>query len=128
MAAALCFVVLIGALVVFQLALAAGAPWGRLAWGGQHPGVLPAGYRIASGVSAVAYGSIAVLALDCSGLIDAFPGRFSEAGMWIVFGFLVLGVLMNAISRSRPERLVMTPVASVLAILALLVALAGTSA
>ena len=30
---------------LFQVALALGAPWGALAWGGQHGGTLPAGYR-----------------------------------------------------------------------------------
>jgi len=49
--AAIAFVTLIGLLVLFQLSLAFGAPWGRFAWGGQHPGVLPLGSRIASGVS-----------------------------------------------------------------------------
>ena len=38
-------------------------------------------------------------------------------------GYLALGVLMNAISRSKLERFIMTPVALVLAILALVVAL-----
>ena len=36
----------------FQVALAAGAPWGRAAWGGQHQGRLPARLRIASAVAA----------------------------------------------------------------------------
>ena len=45
--------------------------------------------------------------------------------MWVVVGFLTLGVLMNGISRSRPERFVMTPVVLVLALLALAIALSG---
>jgi hypothetical protein len=45
--AALVFSVTIGLLGVFQLALACGAPWGRLAWGGGHER-LPAGYRMAA--------------------------------------------------------------------------------
>ena len=40
----------------FQVALAAGAPWGAAAWGGANSGVLPMGYRVAS------VGSAAVLA------------------------------------------------------------------
>jgi hypothetical protein len=34
---------------------------------------------------------------------------------WVLAGYFALGVLMNAISRSKPERAVMTPVALVLA-------------
>ena len=46
-------VALSGALVAFQVALAAGAPWGEVSWGGGHVGVLPEQLRVASGVSAV---------------------------------------------------------------------------
>jgi len=123
--AAIAFVTLIGLLVPFQLSLAFGAPWGRFAWGGQHPGVLPLGYRIASGVSILIYGFIALLALDRAGVADVFPNTFSQVGIWVVFGYLTLGVVMNAISRSKPERYAMTPVVLALAILALLIALSG---
>lgn len=122
MIAALAFVALLGLLSVFQIALAAGAPWGRFAWGGQHPGVLPAGYRIGSAVSLLVYSFIALLALDRAGLLSLFPPGFSQVGMWVAFGLLVLGVLMNAISRSKHERYTATPVALVLAVLALLIA------
>ena len=43
--------------------------------------------------------------------------------MWIVYGYFVLGIVMNALSRSKPERYTMTPVVTVLAVLSLLVAL-----
>ncbi|HRN28494.1 MAG TPA: hypothetical protein PK890_02135 [Terrimesophilobacter sp.] len=44
--------------------------------------------------------------------------------MWVVFGFLALGVLMKAVSRSKPERYTMTSVVLALAALALVIALA----
>ncbi|SEB61039.1 hypothetical protein SAMN04489806_1277 [Paramicrobacterium humi] len=125
---AVVFVVLLGLLALFQLALALGAPWGRFAWGGQHRGVLPAGKRVGSGVTVLVYVVIALIALDKAALIDIFPSAFSSVGMWVVFAFLVLSVLMNAISRSKPERVTMTPVSLLLAALALLVALTGTGA
>ncbi len=123
---AIVFSCLLGALGLFQLALAAGAPWGRFAWGGQHAGVLPDRYRVGSAVSALFYVAIAMLALDRSGTLDVVPDGVSRVGMWIVFGLLVLSVPMNGISRSRPERYVMTPVVLVLAGLALLIALGPT--
>jgi hypothetical protein len=36
--------------------------------------------------------------------------------VWAVAGLFTLGAAANAVSRSRPERLVMTPLAMVLAI------------
>ena len=123
---AVVFSCLLGALGLFQLALAAGAPWGRFAWGGQHAGVLPDRYRVGSAVSALFYVAIAMLALDRSGTLDVVPDGVSRVGMWIVFGLLVLSVPMNGISRSRPERYVMTPVVLVLAVLAVLIALGPT--
>lgn len=126
--AAILFTVLIGVLCLFQLALALGAPWGRMAWGGQHPDKLPAGYRVGSVVGIIVYAAFAVLALDRAGVIDVVPDPVSQIGMWIVFGVLVLGTLMNLISRSKPERYAMTPVALALAILAGIIAFQGPAA
>lgn len=120
--AAVLICVALGVLAVFQLALVLGAPIGRFAWGGQHE-VLPARLRIGSAVSIVIYAVIAVLALDKAALVDVVPDAVSTVGMWIVFGYFVLGIALNAISRSRAERLTMTPLCAVLAVLSLLVAL-----
>jgi len=121
-AAAIALCVILGALAVFQLALILGAPIGRFAWGGQHR-VLPAKLRIGSAVAIVIYAVIGVLALDRASVIDVVPDIVSTVGMWVAFGYFVLGIPLNAISRSRPERFTMTPVVVVLAALSLLVAL-----
>ena len=125
MIAALVFVVVLALLGAFQVALALGAPWGRFAWGAQHPDVLPTGYRVASGASVLVCGLLALVSLDLAGVSDVFPNAFSRVAIWVVFGVLALGVLMNAISRSKPERLAMTPVALLLAGLAGWLALTG---
>jgi hypothetical protein len=122
MAAAIALTIILAVLAVFQLALALGAPIGRFAWGGQHR-VLPTKLRIGSLVSIVIYAVIALLALDRSGAIDVVPDGVSTVGMWIVFAYFVLGIPLNAISRSKPERYTMTPIVTVLAALSLLVAL-----
>lgn len=122
MIAALLLTALLVLLAVFQLALALGAPLGHFAWGGQHR-VLPSRLRIGSTVSIVIYAGIALIALDRAGLVEAFPGTFSIVGMWVVFAYFVLGIGLNAISRSKPERFTMVPVTVVLAALSLLVAL-----
>jgi hypothetical protein len=122
MLAAVALCVILAALAVFQLALALGAPVGRFAWGGQHR-VLPTRLRIGSAVSIVIYAVIAVLALDRAGAVDVVSDVVSTVGMWVVFAYFVLGIPMNAISRSTAERYTMTPIVTVLAVLSLLIAL-----
>jgi hypothetical protein len=116
-------VVLLAALAVFQLALVAGAPLGRFAWGGQHA-VLPTRLRVGSAVSVPLYALFAVLLLQAAGAVSVLPERLADVGLWVLTGYLALGVALNAISRSRSERLVMTPVALALAVVCLVLALA----
>ncbi|HYI50074.1 MAG TPA: hypothetical protein VEX42_00735 [Microbacterium sp.] len=119
---ALALTVILAALAIFQFALILGAPLGRYAWGGQHR-VLPARQRIGSAVAIVIYALIVAIAWDRLGAIDVFPEGFSVIAMWVVFGYFVLGILLNAISRSREERLVMVPVTIVLSVLSFFIAL-----
>ena len=119
---ALALTVVLAALAIFQSALVFGAPLGRFAWGGTHR-VLPARLRVGSAVSIVIYALIDVIAWDRVGAIDVFPEPFSEVAMWVIFGYFVLGILMNAISRSKPERNLMVPVSIVLAVLSFLIAM-----
>ena len=114
--------VLLGALAVLQVLLAAGAPWGRLAWGGQHV-VLPRRLRIGSATSVVLYVAIALVLLQRADAVSVLPHGLVGVLIWVLTGYFALGVVMNAVSRSRPERLVMTPVALALAGSCLLLAL-----
>jgi hypothetical protein len=114
MTVALIGAVLLAALAVFQASLVAGAPWGRLAWGGQHV-VLPTNLRVGSAVSIALYGLFAVFMLQAAGAVEVLPRGLVDVGIWVLAGYFILGVVMNAVSRSRPERLVMTPVVLALA-------------
>ena len=122
--AAFIAVALIGALVVFQLALAAGAPFGAAAWGGRNPGVLPNGLRIASAiVGLVVYPIMAAVILAAAGLVDDdWLPIDPTVAMWVFTAFFALGAVVNAISRSAPER-IWAPVSAVLAICCALIAL-----
>jgi hypothetical protein len=123
--AAVVFVAILAALAVFQLALVAGAPLGRFAWGGQDR-VLPSRKRIGSVVSVVLYVAFALLALERAGILDLLPKGADTVvlvAMWVVAGYLALGILMNLASRSKPERYVMTPVVTVLAALGVVLAI-----
>jgi hypothetical protein len=115
--------VLLGALAVFQTALAAGAPLGRFAWGGQYE-VLPSRLRVGSVISIALYAVFALLMLQAAGVVAVLPQGLAGVAIWVLAGYFALGIVMNAASRSRPERLVMTPVVVVLGAAALVLALA----
>ena len=51
---------------------------------------------------------------DGVSVIDMFPHPFAEVAMWVIFAYFVLGIGMNAISRSKPERYTMVPMSAAL--------------
>ena len=89
---------------LFQVALAAGAPWGAAAWGGANAGVLPVGFRVASGVSALVW--VGVAAVAAGRLLGPVGRRRLLLG---VAAYSTLGVAMNAASPSDVERAVWVP-------------------
>jgi hypothetical protein len=89
----------------FQAALAAGAPYGHLAWGGAGGvGVLPARLRVASAASAGVWLGAATLVLNGHRLATRR-----------IAGLLVVGSAMNAASPSRAEARLWAPAALALA-------------
>lgn len=100
-----------GTIGVFQAALAAGAPWGRAAYGGAHPGVLPPRLRATSAAAAGAYGGLAYLVW--TDRLEPGAQRWAYSGLSALFA---VGTVMNALSRSPVERAVWTPVAGTLSI------------
>lgn len=120
--AALSLALLLGALGLFQLALVAGAPLGRFAWGGGHR-VLPRALRIGSLVSILIYLLLSMVMLDRADLVPWLPAGFAGPLAWVVAGYFGLGTGLNLASRSPPERAVMSPLAAILCALSVVVAL-----
>lgn len=115
---------LLAGLTVLQALLVAGQPLGRFAWGGQHR-VLPTKLRIGSAVSIVLYALFALIIVGrAEQALAGIGAGATDVGIWGLTAYFVVGVGMNAVSRSRPERLLMTPVALVLAVVCLVLALA----
>lgn len=114
---------LLATLAVFQTALSCGAPWGRFAWGGAHR-VLPRRLRIGSALSVVLYAAFALLLLSRAGVVPGADSAVIVVLTWVLFGYFVVGVALNAISRSPAERWTMTPVCVMLAVMTLIIALA----
>ena len=114
---------ILAGLAVFQGALIAGAPLGRMAWGGQH-NVLPPRLRIASAASIATYGLFAYVALAKANFAPSLINEsFTAVLTWVLTAYFTLGVVLNGVSRSKSERLVMTPLAFILAALYLTLAM-----
>ena len=122
-AAAFAFAGLTAVVMAFQLALAAGAPWGAYAMGGKFPGVFPPQMRIAALVQTALLAAIAGVVLARAGL--ALPAWETTSGwlIWGVVAFSAVGVVLNLITPSRMERLIWAPVAVLLLLSSLRVAL-----
>lgn len=102
---AILLVIMLGIMVVFQAALVIGLPCGKMAWGGQHTGKLPNNLRIASAISALFFIFCILVVLSYSEANDLIPLGFSKYFLWFLTAYFVLGIFMNALSRSKLERL-----------------------
>ena len=109
--AGLAAAVLLAGVAGFQLAIAAGAPWGPVAYGGAHPGVLPDELRTASAVIAPVYGSLAAVAAGAGG------PRLRRAVLRGTTALMTVGTVVNLASPSLPERLIWVPVTVAAAVL-----------
>ena len=123
-ACALAATAILLALAGLQAQLAVGRPLGRFAWGGAHA-VLPPTLRVASAVSIAIYLAIALVLLDAADVVDVLSGDWTGTAVWVLAGYFLIGVGMNAASRSRDERRTMTPVALALCLLCMGVAAGG---
>lgn len=113
--------VTLAALAVVQGLVATGKPYGRLVWGGQHE-TLPRRLRIGSALSIPLYAGLGWVLMVRAGLLGS-PNGFVDVAVWVILGYFVIGIVMNAVSRSRAERVVMTPACGVLAACSLVIAL-----
>ncbi|MFM6967791.1 MAG: hypothetical protein ACKOWN_02520 [Microbacteriaceae bacterium] len=109
---------------IFQIALAAGAPWGEWAFGGQNKGTLPRNLRASSGLSLILYGvQIAHFGSRVGWWATPFGESTSSVLDWVFVVFFALGTVMNGISRSPKERYTWTPIVLLSLVCALWVAL-----
>jgi hypothetical protein len=103
----------------YQLALAAGAPLGRGAWGGTQT-QLPTSLRLGSAVAVAVYGVAALIVLRRAGYgIRWISPTVARVGTWVLVVVLTLSALINFLSPSPWERFLNGPMALVLAALCL---------
>jgi hypothetical protein len=110
--------------VAFQIALALGAPWGAYAMGGARPGRFSAPMRAGALGQALILALLAVAVLAEAGLVLPTVSASLPWLIWLAVAFSAVGVVLNAISRSAGERRLWLPVALVMLVASLVVALA----
>lgn len=121
LAAIVAVFVLVG-LTCFQLLLAVGVPLGNYAWGGANR-ILPSRLRVASVLASLVYVLAALVILEAANVTDFVASEeIPRAVVWVLGAFFAVGIVMNAISRNKKER-VMALVALLLSVLCVIVAL-----
>jgi hypothetical protein len=113
---------LLGVVVLFQLALAAGAPWGAAAYGGRaalDDGRLPPRYRVASACTAVILAGALWLVLAAGAVISPTPiaENVLGVGAWVLVGLFALNTVGNLAGRHPVERWAAGGITAVLTIL-----------
>ncbi len=117
------FGVLILITVVFQLALATGAPWGSLAMGGRYPGRFPTAIRIAAIVQAGVLALLGMIVWIHTGLVTWGQDLLPPKAIWVVVFVSVITLVLNTITPSKWERRIWAPVTLLMTICSLIVAL-----
>jgi hypothetical protein len=118
---AIIFTVLTAIIVLFQLGLAAGLPWGAASMGGKFPGVYPPKMRLVAVINGLFLVGLSTIVLSKSGLLFPYLLPFSTYAIWFVVAFSLFGTILNAITPSKIER-IWAPVAFVQFVTSLVVA------
>lgn len=123
MYAVIIFLILSTMAILFQLALALGAPWGEYAMGGKFPGKLPFKMRIIAIFQAFVILIFAIIVLIRSGIVLNHFYYIGRVAIWIVVGYFVLGSILNLMTTSKGERLIWGPVTIIMLITSFVVAI-----
>ena len=119
---AIIFASLSGIIILFQLGLALGLPWGKASMGGKFPGKYPPKMRIVSLVNSMLICIIAVVVLIKANLLLPRFKSFSDIIIYFVVGFSLTATIMNILTPSKIERNIWAPVAAILFVTSFIVA------
>ena len=112
-------------LIIFQLLLAIGLPFGRFAYGGKYE-KLPKNLRIMSLIAVGIFIFGIIIVLERATIITIFNNKLlTTIVVWIFAIYLTLNTLMNAVSKSKWEKRIMTPISVVIAACCYILAIFG---
>jgi len=126
--AAIIYAIVMLGVVAFQIALAAGAPWGAYAMGGASLGQFPPALRISAMIQAVLLAGMAAVILARAGLVLPGWSQVSRWLVWIVVALTAFSLVLNLITSSAGERAIWAPTLGLLLISSLIVAFSSSSA
>jgi hypothetical protein len=109
--------------IVFQLAVALGAPWGEYTQGGRFPGRLPPVSRVLALAQAVILGVLAFIVVSRAGILVAEATLDQPNVIWLPVIVSGTSLWVNLNSHSPKERRTWVPVAVVMLVSSLVVAL-----
>ena len=116
------FTILSVIIILFQLGLTVGMPWGKASMGGKYPGKYPPKMRVVSLVNIFVLIIIALIVLIKANIIFPQIKNISGIAIYFVVGFSVLATILNIITPSKIERIIWTPVTTLLLLTSTIVA------
>lgn len=106
----LIFLLIILVVILFQVALVCGAPWGEYTMGGKFSGKLPLKIRVVVLFQIFILILFAFIVLAKTKLALEQYHSFGRIGIWFVVGFFILGSILNLATPSKKERNLWGPV------------------
>jgi len=116
------FAILSFVIILFQLGLTIGMPWGAASMGGKFPGKYPHRMRVVSLINIFIISFIAAIVLIKSEIIWLQFKSFANVAIDFVVVFSVVATILNTITQSKIERKIWLPVALVLLVTSIIVA------
>jgi hypothetical protein len=111
------------AVAILYMLLALGFPYGDLAMGGKYK-VMPKQMRAACAVSALVQLAAILFLLQAGNIISVdFLKNIAKGACYFFACYLLVNTIMNAMSKNKKEKLVMTPLSFVTAICFLITAI-----
>ena len=112
--AAILYILITVVVILFQLSLVLGAPWGEFTQGGRHKGTLPISGRISAAIS------IPILVFMASSIssVVGFVPNWSVRTAYITLALQGVTAVFNLITPSLKERRLWGPVTTIAFILA----------
>lgn len=119
--AAYSYAVVTGVVVLFQLCLALGAPWGAASMGGRFPGKYPPKMRSVAIVNMLILAFLILVVLVRADMLLPRFRSMSNIAIWFVVTFSALSLVLNIITPSKTER-IWAPAAAISLVTSLVVA------
>ena len=108
--AAFFYILIIAIVVLFQLCLIFGAPWGQITQGGRYQGTLPVGGRVAAALSIPILIFMGASITSAAGLVPNWAGWTAYAAIAVQ----ALSTTLNWITPSQKERFLWGPITSIM--------------